>query len=337
MAVTSRLTSFAHRHFPAGGTLVSPWHIDCCRCTRGQHLACGHPEKNWPVFRGDVLASGIAHTKVPDNLEQLWKMEVANGAFEATPVVVDGIVYIGDLDGKLFALDLKDGKEKWNWKIDSGFMASPAVRRWLDLSRRYQQHMCHCIDASTGKEKWKFTAEAEVDSSTNFWQDKVLFGSQDRHLYCLEAKTGTLVWKHAIEDQIRCTPTVVGDRCFVAGCDSKLHIIDLKKGTEETNVPIDGPTGVTPAVFGDHVFFGTEGGTIFSVDWKQGKVAWQEANQGGGQPYRSAPAVMEGLMIVGSRAQGLKCWHLIPLTAMKSGALLRNNASTAPPSSLANA
>ncbi len=258
-------------------------------------------EKNWPVFRGDVLASGIARTKITDTPEQLWKMEVKGGAFEATPVIVDGIVYIGDLDGKLFALDLQDGKEKWNWKIDSGFMASPAVREGLIFLGDIDG-VCHCIEAATGKEKWKFKAEAEVDSSANFWQDKVLFASQDRNVYCLEATTGKLVWKYAIEDQIRCTPTVVGDRCFVAGCDSKLHIIDLLKGTSAAEVPIEAPTGVTPAVLGDHVFFGTEAGTLFSVNWKQAKVTWQ-TDDGTGQGFRSSPAVAEGMLVVGSRSK----------------------------------
>src|SRR5436190_13397233 len=50
-------------------------------------------EENWPLFRGDVLASGVAKTTVADAPELLWKMDVKNGAFEATPIIVDGVVY----------------------------------------------------------------------------------------------------------------------------------------------------------------------------------------------------------------------------------------------------
>lgn len=258
-------------------------------------------EKNWPLYRGDVLASGIAKSKLSDSPEQLWKMEVKNGAFEATPIIVDGVVYIGDMDGKLFALDLATGKEKWNWKIDSGFIASPAYRDGL-LYLGDIDGVCHCLEASTGKEKWKFAAEAEVDASANFWRDKVLFASQDTNLYCRDAATGKEVWKYAIPDQIRCTPTVVGDRSFVAGCDGKLHIIDLTKGAGAAEVPIESPTGVTPAVLGDYVYFGTEGGIFFSINWKEAKVTWQKADDDG-QGYRSSPAVAEGICVVGSRSR----------------------------------
>jgi outer membrane protein assembly factor BamB len=129
----------------------------------------------------------------------------------------------------------------------------------------------------------------------------VLFGSQDSHLYCLHADTGALVWKFAIGDQIRCLPTVVDDRSFVAGCDSSLHIVDLRRGQEVAAVPIEAPTGVTPAVLGARVFFGTEGGAFFAIDWRSAKVAWKAEDKGANQPYRSAPAVQEGIVVVGSR------------------------------------
>jgi outer membrane protein assembly factor BamB len=137
----------------------------------------------------------------------------------------------------------------------------------------------------------------------------VLFGSQDSKLYCLKADTGEVVWKFAIQDQIRCMPTVVGDRSFVAGCDSTLHIVDLTEGKEVTGVPIEAPTGVTPAVLGDNAYFGTEGGTFFAVNWKDAKVAWKAEEKGSSQPYRSSPAVQEGIVVVGSRSRRVEAFN----------------------------
>ncbi|MCE9529310.1 MAG: PQQ-like beta-propeller repeat protein, partial [Planctomycetales bacterium] len=202
--------------------------------------------KDWPLFRGDPLSSGVAHTTLPDKPELLWKFTVKDGAFDSTGAIADGVVYIGDLDGKLYALDLGKGKEIWSEKFAAGFIAAPAVKNGF-LYLGDMEGKCYCIDAKTGKTKWSFAAEAEVDSSANFWKDNVLFASQDRNLYCMNAADGKQVWKFAIEDQIRCTPTVVGDRAFVAGCDSRLHIIDLNKGEAASSVEIGSPTGITPA------------------------------------------------------------------------------------------
>lgn len=273
------------------------------RLARGEDAA----GKNWPLFRGDAAASGVARTTLPDRPQKLWEFKVQGGAFESTAAIVDGVVYIGDMDGKLYALNLSDGKELGHFQVESGFLASPAVRDGLiylgDIDGK-----CYCLDAKTLKEKWSFQTEAEVDSSANFWNDKVLFASQDRHLYCLDAQTGKEVWRFAIDDQIRCTPTVVGDRCFLAGCDAKLHIVDLTKGAGAAAVPIDAPTGVTPAVLGERVFFGTQAGVFFAVNWKEARVDWTFEDPNASQPYQSSAAVKEGIVVVSSRNRAVQAF-----------------------------
>ena len=253
----------------------------------------------WPLFRANPLATGVAASPLPENPALLWKFPTEQGAFESTPVVADGKVYIGSLDGNLYAVDLADGKEKWRFHTELGFAASAAVRDGLvfigDTEGRF-----YCLDAATGKAKWGFESQAEIDSSANFIGDRVLFGSQDASLYCLNAADGVLVWKYTIEDQIRCFPTVVDNRAFVAGCDSKLHVIDLTKGEKIASVEIDAPTGTSPAVQGDFVFFGTEGNTFFCINWRDARVLWTYQNARA-QAYRSSAAVTGKAVVVGGR------------------------------------
>jgi outer membrane protein assembly factor BamB len=262
---------------------------------------------SWPLGRGNALAQGVGKAALPDKPEVVWKVTVEKGAFDGTPVIADGVVYLGDMDGKVYAWKLADGKELWTYKVESGFIASPAIRGGLlyigDIDGKF-----YALDINTGQPKWTFAAEAEIDNGANFWRDNVLFGSQDSNLYCLNAESGKLVWKFAIGDQIRCMPTVVGDRSFVAGCDSTLHIVDLTTGQEAAAVPIESPTGVTPAVLGENVYFGTEAGTFFAVNWQEAKVAWKVEDKGSSQPYRSAPAVQEGIVVVGSRSRRVEAF-----------------------------
>src|SRR5262245_51287581 len=264
--------------------------------------------KSWPLYRGDTLASGVAKSPLPDKLQVVWTMKVAGGAFESTPAIVDGVCYLADMDGKLYALNLSDGKELWNYKIDGGFIASPSVRGELLYIGDIDGKFYAFNRKSGGEPKWTFQGDAQIDSGANFWKENLLFGSQDANLYCLNAESGKLVWKFAIQDQIRCMPTVVGDRSFIAGCDSTLHIIDLTAGKEAGAVPIEAPTGVTPAVLGENVYFGTEGGTFFAVNWKDAKVTWKAEDKGSSQPYRSSPAVHDGLVVVGSRSRRVEAF-----------------------------
>ena len=43
------------------------------------------------------------------------------------PTVVDGVVYVGNKDGSLYALDAESGAKRWSFKTGDEVYASPAV------------------------------------------------------------------------------------------------------------------------------------------------------------------------------------------------------------------
>ncbi len=256
--------------------------------------------KDWPLFRGDRQAQGVAHTELPERPEVLWKHKLHDGAFEATAVIDKGTVYLGDADTTFYAFDLASGAKRWTFQSELGFAAPAAVREGRvyvgDIDGNF-----FCLDAATGEKLWNFQAEAEIDGAANFHEDTVLVGSQDATLYCLDAASGELRWKHTIEDQIRCAPTIVEGRVFLAGCDGRLHILDVSDGKKIADVPIKAPTGSTPAALGERVFFGTEGGTFFAINWREAKVDWKFQDERKSLPFRSSAAVADDVVVFGGR------------------------------------
>ncbi len=251
----------------------------------------------WPLFRGGPQSQGVYRGSLPEKLTRRWQFRVPEGSFEATPTIAEGTVFIGDMDGTLYALDLQTGKQKWQWKNELGFVTAPAYRH----ERLYLGDIggdFFCIDAKTGKPVWHFTTDAEINSSANFDAQHVLFGSQDATLYCLDQKTGKLIWKHVTADQIRCMPTIAADRCFVAGCDGAFHVIRRTDGKPLGEIAIDAPTGVTPAVKDDFVYFGHEGGVFFAVDWRSLKVVWKLEDERRRLPFRASPAVTDDRVVI---------------------------------------
>ena len=259
-------------------------------------LPATEAEDAWPMFRANGLSQGVASKPLPPPLKLRWRFKVADGAFESTPTIVGELAFIADLDGSVFALNLKTGKPNWTFKSEIGFATAAAFRE----GRLYLgdlDGLLRCLDAKTGKELWNFRSEAEINSSVSFYKESVLFGSQDATLYCLDAKKGTLIWKHMIADQIRCMPTVVEDRAFVAGCDGFFHLVDVASGKEAGSVAIDSPTGATPAVLDDLVYFGTEGGVFFALDWKKKKTVWRFQDDRSGLPFRASAAVRKDQVV----------------------------------------
>ena len=262
---------------------------------------------DWPMTRGNLLSSGAFPDSVGDTFETEWEFKYPTGAFEAGPIVVAGnknsTVYVAginvDVKGKLFAIDLESGKEKWSFESEDGFVSSPAWREGHVFVGNMLGKL-YCID-DKGKPKWETNADGEISSGANFHGPLVLWGSQDATLYALERKSGELKWTHTIDDQIQCGATIADGKCFLAGCDSKFHIVDLKKGGEAGTVEVGSPTGTTPAALGKNVYFGTEEGTFLCIDFKSQKIQWQYQDPEGASPIRSSASVTEKFVIFGSR------------------------------------
>jgi quinohemoprotein ethanol dehydrogenase len=84
---------------------------------------------------------------------------------EATPIVVDGLMYTSGAWGFVYALDARNGKEIWRY--------NPPV------------------DASYGR---KACCDV-VNRGVAVWEGRVYVGTLDGFLVCLDAKNGSVVWK----------------------------------------------------------------------------------------------------------------------------------------------
>ncbi|HVT29275.1 MAG TPA: PQQ-binding-like beta-propeller repeat protein [Lacipirellulaceae bacterium] len=266
---------------------------------------------DWPLARGDTVGAGVAHTTLSDHLEVLWKYSAdKDAAFDATPVVANGVIYIGDSAGTFHAVRLADGKPVWTKQFaDSGFSAAAAYDNKL-IYVGDVNGVAYCLDSADGKKKWKQSLEGEVYAGPTPDGDNILFTCEAGTLTCLAKKDGKPKWSFRIEAPLRCTPTISGGHAMLAGCDSRLHLIDVTNGKEVASVPIDAPTGSTPAMHNQHVYFGTEGGTFFSIQVpaspnKKPSVVWRYHDPQRSQPIRSAAAVTDRLVVFGSQSKAI--------------------------------
>ena len=285
--VANLLSGAAWNHSPDPSTSMSP---------------------DWRLSRGNVKSTGTYSKSAGDKFETEWEFKYPKGAFESSPIIVSTngatTVYVAGIDvnvkGRIYAIDLATGKEKWHFEIEEGFIASPAWRNGK-IYVGDMAGMIYCVDEA-GKEVWRYETQGEISSSANFYKSLVLFGSQDANLYALDQETGKLKWKHAVDDQIQCGATVAGNRCFLAGCDAKLHVVNLDEGKEAGSVEIGSPTGTTAAVLGDAVFFGTEQGTFFSVNYLDDpEINWKWEDPVGQTSIRSSAAVTDSHVVFGAR------------------------------------
>jgi quinohemoprotein ethanol dehydrogenase len=106
------------------------------------------------------------NTKDVDQLGFAWDYDTqTNRGLEATPIVVDGVMYASGSTGKAYALDAKTGKEIWSFDPHAD----------LRVNREA------CCD--------------EVNRGVAVWKGKVYVASFDGILYALDADGGKILWQ----------------------------------------------------------------------------------------------------------------------------------------------
>lgn len=165
--------------------------------------ASTYPCGNWPMY-GATLArtfsndcpSGLSTLSAP-TLAPAWVVKTPR-TVTASPVVVDGSLYVGDWSGTFYALDAATGSERWRYTIDPapnvpfGPIVSSAAVADVVVAGRMRRLVVFgggptlfALDTSDGSLVWRLDLlqgppgernETEIESSPLVWGGSVYVG-----------------------------------------------------------------------------------------------------------------------------------------------------------------
>jgi alcohol dehydrogenase (cytochrome c) len=178
---------------------------------------------SWPYSNGDLantrvaVGSTISLANV-SQLKELWsytlkgkaaKSDAGTGTLAANPIVVDGVVYIQDLNCDVFALSLATGKLLWEYAVDQREVSGPgpngvAVADGMVYGASPKD--VFALDATTGKKVWEdkkllktgqgtFGIQPAVANGRVYLASQYGSGPGGGVLLALNAATGALEWK----------------------------------------------------------------------------------------------------------------------------------------------
>jgi len=255
----------------------------------------GHPttaDSTDTVWIKNETPSG---TTGDEGILPIWQFECEEEV-RSSPVIADGIVYVGCYDNNLYALDAATGKFQWKFATEGGIAATPCV--WKDrVLIGSEDQLLYAISTSSGRILWTFPTEGRVRSSARIEFEHAFFGSDDRRLYATNAHSGREVWRFEALDCIRSTPAVGGEIVYVGSEDNHLYALDLQTGRQRWKFRTNHGITSSPILHQGLVVFGSSDWNVYALDEKSGWSVWRFRT---GQVVVGSPRAVDGVVFIGS-------------------------------------
>ncbi|HEX7341618.1 MAG TPA: outer membrane protein assembly factor BamB [Rhodanobacteraceae bacterium] len=238
------------------------------------------------------------------------------------PAVAHGLFVIGTLDGHVYGLSAKDGKQRWRATVTAGVISPPVIVGKRVIVRTNDGNV-FCLNADNGKQEWVYDQgnvpllSLRGNGPLLVAKGVVFFGSDDGQLVALRLDNGNELWSTRLANGEGRTAI---DRMDDADGSVILHGNTLFAAAYHGHImAIDGPTAkpIWQHKFSTYVSMDASGNTLVAVDdasnvwafdttsgsnlWKQDKLQWR---------WLSGPAIQSDYVVVGD-LQGYLHWMQI--------------------------
>lgn len=251
------------------------------------------PADDWPQFHCDANRTGATGTPAPAANSTIWRLQTG-GAVNASPALDGGTLFVGSMEGSLYALNGSTGEPLWKGQT-GGPVCSPAVADGLVYVGSDDGGL-HCFYENNGTEFFNFSAGAPVRSPVLLSSSTVLFGTDSGGLFALGAG-GALIWSNTTPYPIRKAQAAAGGLVFVVS-GPRLSAFYLNNGTRAWYVAPGTGNLSHPAVAAGRVYVGSEEGFVNAYDTASGAPAWSSPVQGA---VASCPAISSGGLYIGTK------------------------------------
>lgn len=234
-----------------------------------------------------------------------WKMRLGDDGrpsfteFLPTPVLFNGVIYIGSRSGTLYAVEPATGNIKWQFNNSSGgiFTGPPHIND-NTLYIGSEDSSFYAVSITSGTLKWKYTTNASIQSGAASYNGMIYFNSSNKYVHALNAATGSLIWEENYGDFYSGVAISKGNLYIVAS--NIIWVLDAVSGNHKWDVSY-GSSGLiynersSILIKDDVLYMGSLDGKVYAYSSIDGSRQWVVAIGS----VRSTPTFSGGTLYIG--------------------------------------
>jgi serine/threonine-protein kinase len=273
--------------------------------------AVGSSGALWLTHRPPQLHNySVPLTPAATGADVLWSFQTGD-KIQGGPALAGTTLYIGSLDGNLYALDTSNkGKQLWRFNANGPIYATPIAANGIVYCERNVNdalgNRFFALDAATGNELW------ETGTILAYLPPIVTGGklylegyvTDPSLLRILDAKTGEDLKIPETRATMFCGLRLGGDLLYTAGQNPDtnqyfLFALRLSDGQPAWQAPIGEAIRSTPAYGDGRVYIGSTDHHVYCFDAQSGKALWQRDI---GAAIRAPGTFNAGVVYIGNEA-----------------------------------
>jgi eukaryotic-like serine/threonine-protein kinase len=212
-----------------------------------------------------------------------WHFE-AGAPINASPAVANGVAYVSNAAGELFAIDVHNGGLIWTWSLPSGQAINGSAA--VDPTRGLvfvgaADGTVDAVSTSTGLLGWS-TSVGGVVSAPVYGGGSVYVTTSTGHVESLGETTGALTWAVSLASSRPSAPSLdsLSKLLVVGESNGDVVALSTNKGTTVWTFATGGAVTAAPTVSSGTVYVGSSDHSVYALSEATGKKVWSYATGG---------------------------------------------------------
>jgi outer membrane protein assembly factor BamB/predicted Ser/Thr protein kinase len=244
------------------------------------------------------------------------------------PVVLNGNLVVGTLDGALVGLRTDTGDVRWHRGGGDLVLGAPTAGRGLIFVGSGDGAVLG-LSPGSGGTVWQSEVVGAVATAPVQVDDRLIVTTEAGYVYVLQADSGQVIWSRPLAPGARFAAAREG--WIVVTADTSLFALDASNGVVVWEFRAESALTTPPTIAGDMVLVGTEHGMLHGLQIADGRPALAAQARGA---LRAAPVLGLDTLYVADQSgrltalgveSGREIWHFDAGAAIDTTPLLADD------------